>query len=211
MPFEPKLKILAGVLSGDDGIYGSKTDTGWHPMFNREDKLFGEDAILLSKVMGLENGESWFSNLQMYYAGLKFKPFEPLPEFNDNQHNVYDFCAKNLKNIEANVGYKVLFANSNPYEQRDEFAAGIFRGQSLGAGANWKLNDYISLKFNVDTFFPGNYYSSAATEEVEYYKTEHGWHYDQKYSYLVKNKYYDNNSGYQSPAFFARFEISITF
>ena len=211
MPFDPKIKVLAGFLSGDDGVFGSKTDTGWQPMFNREDKLFGEDAIILSKVMGLEDGESWFSNLQMYYAGLNFKPFEPLPEFKDGEHDIYDFFTENLKNINANIGYKLLLANSNPFADRDEFGGGCLRGQSLGVGAAWKLNDYVTLKFKFDSFFPRNYYSDSSTEEIGYYRPEHGWHYDQRYSYLVKDKYYDSNSGYQSPAFFARFEVSVSF
>ncbi len=214
MPFQPKVKVLAGFLSGDDGYKGSTVDTGWHPLFNREDKLFNEDAKILSKLMELEGGENWWSNLQMYHAGLTISPFDPLPYIENAEKRsdrVYNICLDSLKNMTWNVGYSFLRANHNPFKERYEMGGGLNRGHLFSTGAQWDVNDYLSFKFLAETFFPGNYYASSSMERADYYTTGSDWVYNKKYTYLMEDHYYAKKPGYRDPAFFLRLECILKF
>jgi len=194
MPFQPRFKGLIGYLSGDRGQADGGLSTGWHPMFNRTDDIFGEPSYIYSDALGMEYGSKWWSNLQLYHFGVTIDPFDPLPVPQHASRYVQGGMEV-LKRMQYTIAYQHLRANTRPFRGAAAFGDGYTRGNALINRLDWPLNDYLTFRFICENFWPGSYYDGSPVEEIT----------------LPGRSFYSGTRGYRSPAYFIRFELGLRF
>lgn len=194
MPFQPRFKGLIGYLSGDRGQADGGLSTGWHPMFNRENQIFGEHSYIYSDALGMEDGSKWWSNLQLYHFGVTIEPFDPLPVPHGAPRYLQNGM-QSLTRMNYTIAYQHLRANTRPFRGQPEFGDGYTRGNALINCIEWPVNDYLTCRLIYEHFWPGSYYDGSPLEQIT----------------VPGRSFYSGTRGYRDPAYFIRFELGLAF